>query len=396
MFQKNAEFVLVKQMKIYLDNGATTSVAKEAVKAMLPYFAEKYGNPSSLHSFGNEAKIALDNSRAAIAKKLNCLPEEIIFTASGSEANNLAIKGTAFANKKKGSHIITTKIEHPCVLGTCNYLFIKGFKITYLDVDKEGLVNLDQLRKEITDKTVLISIMHANNEIGTIQPIEEAAKIAKEKGILFHTDAVQSFTKVPIDLGKLKNIDLLSMSSHKIHGPKGVGALFVRKGVKLEKQIHGGKHEFDLRAGTENVPGIVGFAKASEIIKKEDIERMIKLRDRLITGLLKKIPDCQLNGSREKRLCNNANIAFNFIEGESILLELDSRGIAVSTGSACSTHSLKPSHVLMALGLKHEVAHGSIRFTLSKYTTQEEIDYVIEETAKAVERLRKISPLVKG
>ena len=381
-------------MKVYLDNAATTKTAPEVAKAMQPYFTKVYGNASSLHKFGRDAKDALEHSREIIAKKINALPEEIIFTSCGTESDNLAIKGIAYSFGK--GHIITSKIEHPAILETCKQLEKEGFKVTYLDVDEEGRVNLEQLKKNITKETILVTIMHANNEIGTIEPIEEIGNLCKEKNVIFHTDAVQSFTKVPIDVRKT-NIDLISMSSHKIHGPKGVGALFVRNELKnkLKKQNTGGHHEFDLRAGTENIPGIVGFAKAVELTNDGHIEHMKKLRDTLIKGLLE-IKETQLNGPIEKRLCNNVSVSFHFIEGESILLRLDAKGIAVSTGSACSSQSLEPSHVLIAIGLKHEIAHGTIRFSLSRFTTEKEIDYTIKNVKKIVENLRKISPLYKG
>jgi len=380
-------------MKVYLDNGATTKVAPEVVKAMIPYFTEQYGNASSLHGFGQAAKEALDNARAVIAKRINAEPEEIIFTSGGTESNNLAIKGIAYAHKDKGNHIITSKIEHPAVLAACATLEREGFKISYIDVDKEGFVKLGQLEKTITDKTILVTIMHANNEVGTIEPIKEIGEICKKHKVIFHSDAVQSFTKVPIDIKKI-NVDLVSLSSHKIHGPKGVGALYIRKGIKIKKLADGGGHEFRIRAGTENIPGIVGFAKAVELVKEKDIQHMTKLRDTLIAELLA-IPHTQLNGSKKERLCNNVNISFHYIEGESLLMSLDDNGIAVSTGSACSSHSLTPSHVLMALGLKAEIAHGSIRFTLSKYTTEKEINYTIKIVKEVVEKLRKFSPLAR-
>jgi len=376
-------------MKVYLDNGATTEVSPEVVRAMQPYFTKKYGNASSLHQFGRETKEALDNSRKVIAKKLNAHFEEIVFTSGGSESDNSAIKGVAYASE--GNQIITSKIEHPAVLETCRALEEEGFKVDYLDVDEEGFVNIQQLEKLITKKTILVSIIHGNNEVGVIQDIQKIGEICKENGVLFHTDAVQSFTKVPIDV-RAVNIDLLSLSSHKIHGPKGIGALYVRKGIKLNKLIHGGHHEFNLRAGTENIPGVVGFAKAADLLKFKDIEKMIKLRDYLIKELLK-IENTKLNGSLDARLCNNVNISFGFVEGESLLLHLDNKGIAVSTGSACSSQSLEPSHVLMAMGLSHETAHGSIRFTLSKYNKKEEIDYVIKQVNSVVQNLRRISPL---
>ena len=380
--------------RIYLDHGATTPVDKEVVKAMLPYLTEKFGNASSIHSFGQEAKDALESSRERIAKKLGAKPNEIIFTSGGSESDNLAIKGVAHAYRKKGNHIITSSIEHPAVLGTCKSLAEEGFDITYLEVDKEGFVKPDDVERAITKKTILVSIMHANNEIGTIEPIEEIGKICKSKGVLFHTDAVQSFTKVPIDVNKM-NIDLLSISAHKIYGPKGVGALYIREGVKIKKMIDGGHHEFDMRAGTENIPGIVGFAKAVELTNENQIKYMTNLRNKLIKGLLK-IPDTILNGPDRKnlsrRLCNNVNISFKFVEGESILLRLDDKGIAVSTGSACSSRSLKPSHVLLAIGLPPQIAHSSIRFTLGRENTIQEINYTIKTTKEVVEELRKLSP----
>ncbi|MDD5178257.1 MAG: cysteine desulfurase family protein [Candidatus Nanoarchaeia archaeon] len=374
-------------MRVYLDNAATTKVDDEVIKAMNPYFNKIYGNASSLHSFGNEAKNALENSRRIIAEKINADTSEIIFVASGTEADNLAILGTAFL-KEKG-HILTTKIEHPAVLETCKELEKRGFQVTYLDVDKEGFIKNfeDNLRKD----TILVSVMHANNEIGTIQNIERIGKICREKNIVFHSDCVQSFTKESIDVKKM-NLDLASFSSHKIHGPKGVAALYIRKGIKLKRIIYGGHHELNIRPGTENIPGIVGFAKASQLLNKNEIERTTKLRNKLIDGLLK-IPDTKLNGSRERRLCNNVNVSFKYVEGESLLLYLDEKGIAVSTGSACSSQTLEPSHVLLAIGLPHEIAHGTIRFSLSKYTTEKEIDYTIKSVKEVVEKLRKISPI---
>ncbi len=385
----------MKKMKIYMDNGATTQVSKEVVRAMNKYFTEVYGNASSLHKFGREAKEALEESRRTIAKAINAEPEEIIFTSGGTESDNLAIKGVAYANKNKGNHIITSKIEHPAVLSTLKELGREGFMVSYINVDREGFVDLKELEKNITDKTILITIMHANNEIGTIEPIDKIAEIAKKHNIVFHSDAVQSFTKVPIDVKKI-GLDLMSFSGHKIHGPKGVGALYVKKGTALNKQAFGGRHEFNLRAGTENMPGIVGFAKAADMAMEkfdERIKHMTRLRNLLIDNITKKIPDTQLNGPKDRRLCNNANIAFNFIEGESLLMQLDMNGIAVSTGSACSSQSLKPSHVLMAIGLKHEVAHGTIRFTLSEYNTEKEINYTVDNLTEIVKKLRKISPL---
>lgn len=380
-------------MKVYLDNGATTMVDPEVVKTITPLFTENYGNASSLHQYGSDAKDTLDEAREVIASKINASPEEIIFTSGGSESNNTAISGylKQYPGKK---HIITSIIEHPSVLGLFRELKMsEGYDVTYIGVDKEGIIKMDELKKAVRKDTALISIMHANNEIGTIQPIEEIGKLCKEKGIIFHSDCVQSFTKVPIDVKKL-NIDFASFSAHKVHGPKGVGALYVKKGIKFKKLIHGGHHEFNKRAGTENIPGIVGFAKAVELATPKHIVEMKKLRDKLINGLLS-IKDTQLNGSKEKRLCNNVNISFNYIEGEGLLLHLDMEGIAVSTGSACSSQSLKPSHVLMALGLSAEVAHGSIRFTLSRFTTDDEIDYTIEKMKSIVKLLRGMSPLAK-
>jgi cysteine desulfurase len=378
-------------MKIYLDNAATTQVAPEVMKVIEEYCTEKYGNASSLHSFGREARDALEKARAVIAKSINAEPDEIIFTASGTEADNMAIKEIAFQHLKDKNHIITSKIEHPAVLETCRFLEKMGFEIKYLDVDREGFVDLKQLEDSITNKTCLVSIMHANNEIGTIQPIDKIGEICRKKGVIFHTDAVQSFTKVPIDVKKIK-VDLISLSGHKIHGPKGIGVLYKRKNVKIGALIHGGGHEFGLRSGTENVAGAAGFAKAVELVKKEDIEKMKKLRDKLIDGLMK-IPETILNGSKDKRLCNNVNVAFKYIEGEALVLRLDDEGIAASTGSACSSKSLLPSHVLLAIGLKPQEAHGSLRLTLSRYTTEKEIDYALKIISQVVEELRKISPL---
>lgn len=373
--------------KIYLDNGATTKVDSKVVKVMQKIFTKNYGNPSSLHQFGQDAHNYLEEARITIANKLNAKPEEIIFTSGGTESDNLAIKGAAYLNGK--GHIITSKIEHPAVLNTCKELEKQGFTVTYLNVDKFGLINLKELEESVKENTFLISIMHANNEIGTIQPIDEIGKIAKKYNILFHTDAVQSFIKVPIDVTKI-NIDMISLSSHKIHGPKGVGTLYVKSGLKLKPLIDGGNHERKLRAGTENVPGIVGFAEATKL--EPQLDYIKKLRDKLILGLLE-IPNSQLNGHPEKRLVNNVSISFNFVEGEGILFSLDQKGIAVSTGSACSSHSLEPSHVLLAIGLKHEIAHGTIRFTLSKFNTEEEIDFTIKNVKSIIEYLRKMSPV---
>jgi len=378
-------------MKVYLDNGATTRTDPEVVDIMLPFFTEHYGNASSLHGHGDTAAQALQKARETVGRKINASADEIIFTSGGTESDNLAIKGLAYENKGRKDHIITSKIEHPAVINTCKQLEKEGFRVTYQDVDKEGFINPKDVEKSITDKTFLVSIMHANNEIGTIEPIEEIARICKRHNVIFHTDAVQSFGKVPIDV-RQTNIDLLSASAHKIHGPKGIGMLYVKKGVKLQRISDGGGQEFKLRAGTENVVGAVGFAKAVELAKESDCIDMAALRDKLIKGLLE-IPDTVLNGPREKRLCNNVNISFKHVEGESLLFMLNDHGIEVSTGSACSSKSLEPSYVLLAIGLKHEVAHGSIRFTLSKYTTEEEINYTIRTVKEIVEKLRSISPL---
>ncbi len=382
-------------MKIYLDNAATTPVAKEVLEAMLPYFSEKFGNGSSIHSYGREAKEAIEKSREKIADKLNAKPDEIIFTSGGTESNNWALKGIALASKNLKSngkpHIITTKIEHSCVLNSAKFLEKNGFEVTYLDVDKYGLVETKKFEEAIRKDTVLASVIHGNNEIGTVQNIGEIGKICREHEIYFHTDACQSFTKEDIDVKK-QNLDMVTINAHKIYGPKGVGALYVRGGVKIEPLLNGGGHERNLRSGTENVAGIVGFAKASEIITKQSIERMRNLRDYLSRRVLEEIPKSRLNGHPTKRLCNNANFAFRNIEGESMLMLLDNAGISVSTGSACSSRSLEPSHVLTAIGLPPEESHGSLRVTLGIYNTQEEIDYTIENLKKIVGRLRNLSP----
>jgi cysteine desulfurase len=381
-------------MKVYLDNGATTKVDPRVVEDMLPYFLEGYGNASSLHTPGQYAAKALDESRKVIASSLGAKPEEIIFTSGGTESDNLALKGTAYANKDKGDHIITTKIEHPAVLKACESLEKQGFKVTYLGVDGDGMIDMGELEKSITPKTVLVSIMHANNEIGTVQDLDSIGKLCRQKGVLFHTDAVQSFTKEAVDVSKT-SVDLISLSSHKIHGPKGVGVLYVRNGTSIAPISDGGGHEFKKRAGTENVSGAVGFAKAVEIAEQMDCAQMERLRGKLMQKLLE-IPHTRLNGHKDKRLCNNVNISFDYIEGEALLMMLNDKGVAVSTGSACSTKSLKPSHVLLAIGLKPETAHGSIRFTLSKYTTEEEIDYTIKSVKEVVGKLREMSPLVEN
>ncbi|NLY86340.1 MAG: cysteine desulfurase NifS [Tissierellia bacterium] len=380
---------------IYMDNAATTPVKKEVLEEMLPYFTEKYGNPSSVYSLGSMSKRAVEDAREKVAKALGANPREIFFTGGGSESDNWAIKGVAFANYDKGNHIITSKIEHHAILHTCEYLEKKGFEVTYLDVDEYGIVDLEQLRNAITDKTILISIMFANNEIGTIQPIKEIGEIAKEKNIYFHTDAVQAIGNIKIDVKEL-NIDLLSLSAHKFYGPKGIGALYVRQGVKIDPLITGGAQERKRRAGTENVPAIVGLGKAIELAYtnfEEKNNRLIKLRDMLIEKIKSNIDYVRLNGHPVKRLPGNVNMCFQFIEGESLLLSLDMEGIAASSGSACTSGSLDPSHVLLAIGLSHEIAHGSLRLTLGDFNTEEEIDYVVEKLVKIVERLRSMSPL---
>jgi len=378
-------------MKIYADYAATTPVDSKVLEAMRPYFTERFGNASSLHFWGEEAKKALDESRAIIARALGVKPEEIIFTSGGTESNNLALKGVAFANRKKGKHIVTTAIEHHCVIHACKRLEKQGFSVTYLPVDKEGVVNPKDVEKAIQKDTILVSVMYANNEVGTIQPIKEIAEICKRHNVLFHTDAVQAFGKIHLDM---KNIDLLSISSHKIYGPKGVGALYIRKGTEIEPILDGGGHEFGLRSGTENVAGIVGFAKATELIFKnldKEAKRQIKLRDRLIERVLK-IPNTTLNGHRTKRLPNNANFRFKFIEGESLILRLSEKGIAASTSSACSSKTLEPSHVLLAMGVPKADAHGSLRITIGKNTTEKDIVYIVKTLKKIVEELRRISP----
>ncbi len=383
-------------MKIkYFDHAATTKLNEDVLKEMLPYLTEEYGNPSSIYSLGRSNKKAIEDAREKVAKVFNADAKEIYFTGSGSESDNTAIKGVAYANRKKGNHIITTKIEHPAVLDTCKSLEKDGFEVTYLNVDSEGLVDLEELKNAITDKTILITIMFANNEIGTIQPIEEIGKIAKQHKIYFHTDAVQAVGNIDIDVNKL-NIDLLSLSAHKFYGPKGVGALYVRKTVRFNKFIDGGHQERNKRAGTENVAGIVGLSKAIEMAceKLEENNRHLKeLRDLYISEIEAKIPYVKLNGHREKRLPGNANISFKFIEGESLLLNLDIKGICASSGSACTSGSLDPSHVLLAIGLIHEVAHGSLRVTFGIENTKEDVIELISELEEIVNRLREMSPL---
>lgn len=380
---------------IYLDNAATTKTAPEVVEAMLPYFTEFYGNASSVYSFAGNSKEAMSKARESIANALGAKENEIYFTAGGSEADNWALKATAEAYKAKGNHIITTKIEHHAILHTCEYLEKNGYEVTYLDVDENGVVKLDQLKKAIRPTTILISVMFANNEIGTMEPIKEIGEIAKEKGILFHTDAVQAFGQVPINVDEL-NIDMLSSSGHKLNGPKGIGFLYIRKGVKIRSFVHGGAQERKRRAGTENIPGIVGYGAAVERAirtMKERTDKEIELRDYLIDRVLKEVPYTRLNGHRTNRLPNNANFSFQFVEGESLLIMLDQHGICGSSGSACTSGSLDPSHVLLAIGLPHEIAHGSLRLTLSEETTKEDIDFVIEVIKEIVARLRSMSPL---
>ena len=380
---------------IYLDNAATTRTAPEVVEAMLPYFSELYGNPSSIYSIAQKSKEAITKGREQIAAVLGTNPENIYFTAGGSESDNWALKATFDAFKSKGNHIITTKIEHHAILHTCEYLEKQGARITYLNVDKNGVVDLEELKAAITPETILISVMFANNEIGTIQPIKEIGKIAKEHNILFHTDAVQAFGQVPINVDEL-GVDMLSSSGHKINGPKGIGFLYIRKGVKIRSFVHGGAQERKRRAGTENVPGIVGYGKAAEMAASTMPERTakeIELRDYMISRILKEIPLCRLNGDPVKRLPNNVNISFEFIEGESMLIMLDMNGICASSGSACTSGSLDPSHVLLAIGLPHEVAHGSLRLTLGADTTKEDIDFTVDKIKEIVAKLRSMSPL---
>ena len=380
----------------YMDYSATTYVKPEVLDAMMPFFTEKFGNPSSFYGISRETKMAVDNARAQVAKAINCDPNEVYFTGGGSEADNWAIKGIATAHMKNGNHIITTKIEHHAVLHTCEFLEKFGFEVTYLDVNEEGFIDLKQLESAITDKTILVSIMFANNEIGTIQPIKEIGAICREKKVLFHTDAVQAIGSVPVDVKEM-NIDLLSLAGHKLYGPKGIGALYIRKGVRIDNLIHGGGQERGRRAGTENIPGVVGLGKAIEIATEnieENRARLTVLRDKLIDGVLERIPYARLNGPRgDKRLPGNSNISFEFIEGESILLSLDFEGICASSGSACTSGSLDPSHVLLAIGLPHEKAHGSLRTTLGAASTEEDVEKLLNELPPIIERLRNMSPL---
>ena len=381
--------------RIYLDNAATTAVSPEVLEAMLPYFTQCFGNPSSIHSTGRDARRVVDAARRQVAAAIGAQPQEIYFTAGGSESDNWAIKGTAFAKKSRGNHIITSAIEHHAVLHTCAWLEKQGFEVTYLPVDEFGRVRVEDVEKAITDKTILITIMAANNEIGTIQPIAEIGKLAHDKGILFHTDAVQAIGAMPIDVNAM-HIDMLSMSGHKFHGPKGIGALYIRKGVKIDQYLHGGAQERGQRAGTENLAGIVGMGKAIEIATQhleENAARLTVLRDKLIDGILAEIPDVRLNGHRTQRLPNNVNVSVRYVEGEALLLRLDLAGIAGSSGSACTSGSLDPSHVLLAIGLPHEIAHGSLRLSLGTDTTEAEIDEVLDKLPGIVKNLRDMSPL---
>ena len=381
--------------KVYFDHSATTSVDPRVVEAMLPFLYEKYGNPSSIHSFGRETKVALEEARETVAEFLKVRAADIYFTSGGTESDNLAIKGVAYELKHKGNHIITSKIEHHAVLHSCEALEKEGFEITYLNPDKYGMTHPESVEKAITKNTILISIMHANNEVGTINPIEEIGKIAQSKGIIFHTDAVQTFGKLPLNLSKLP-IDLMAISGHKIYGPKGIGALYIRKGVRLAQLMHGGGHERNRRAGTENIPGIIGLAKAVELrqqsFKKEN-ELVKKLRVRLAEGIAKEIPRAILNGHPEQRLAGHLNLSFQGIEGEALLLSLDLKGIAASSGSACTSGSIDPSHVLLAMGVKPELARSSIRFSLGKDNTEEDVDYTLQILPEIVNRLRSMSAI---
>lgn len=387
--------IMASQKMVYMDHSATTATDPDVVKAMLPWFSLMYGNPSSLYKIALESKTAIDDARKKVASALGAEHKEIYFTSGGTESDNWALVGVAFANRKKGDHIITSAIEHHAVLHTCKYLEKQGFKVTYLPVDKDGRIQTDDLRAAITDRTILVSVMFANNEIGTIQPVKEIGSVCRERGVLFHTDAVQAVGNLSIDVAEMK-IDLLSLSAHKFYGPKGVGALYIRKGVRIDSYLHGGAQERRKRAGTENVPGIVGLGVAIEKAVQNidnNVSRIRTLRDKLLDKILDEIPNTRLNGDRNDRLPGNINISFQFIEGESLLLLLDNAGIAASTGSACSSGSLEPSHVLLATGLPAEIAHGSLRLTLGLENTDEDVSYVFSEIKKAVERLRVMSPL---
>ncbi len=380
---------------VYFDNAATTKLDKNVLESMLPYLADSYGNPSSIYKLAQKNRIAIENARSSIASIFNAKPNEIYFTSGGTESDNWALKCIAQAYQKKGKHIITSSIEHHAVLHSCKYLETQGFRVTYLPVDKDGLIDLEKLKDNICDDTILISIIFANNEIGTIQPIEEIGEIAHEHNIIFHTDAVQAVGSIAIDVEKM-NIDAMSLSAHKFYGPKGIGALYLRKNVKIISFMDGGAQEFSKRGGTENVPGIIGMAKALEVAYENLDENNIfltKLRDKLIKNILENVPHCRLNGHRYKRLPNNVNISFEFIEGESLLLLLDSKGFFASSGSACTSGSLDPSHVLLAIGLPHEIAHGSLRITLGKYNTSKEVDSFLTELPEIIRKLRDMSPL---
>ena len=383
-------------MKVYMDNAATTKLSPDVLNAMMPYLTDIYGNASSVHAFGREAREGVEHARNQVAAAINAFPDEIFFTAGGTESDNMAIKGVAHKYAKKGKHIITTAIEHHAVLHTCEALEKEGYEVTYLPVDEDGLISVEQVRAAMRDDTLLVTVMFANNEVGTIEPIAEIGALCRERNVLFHTDAVQAVCHIPIDV-RAKNIDLMSISAHKFHGPKGIGALYCRKGIVLEPVIVGGAQERKRRAGTENVAGIVGLGAAIERAHKNmsaDMARVSALRDKLISGILKDIPHVKLNGHPTQRLPQNVNFSIRYIEGESILLMLDINGIAASSGSACTSGSLDPSHVLLAMGIPHEIAHGSLRLTLSDMTTDEEVDYVLETLTKTVKRLRDMSPLV--
>jgi len=384
--------------RVYLDYAATTPTHPEVVKAMLPHFTESFGNPSSIYSYGQEAKGAIEEARERVAALIGAREDEIVFTSGGTESDNFAIKGAAFAQKDKRNHIITSTIEHHAILETCHFLERRGYKVTYLPVDEYGLVDPEELRNAITDQTALVSVMHANNEIGTIQPIEKLAKIVREAGVYFHTDAVQAVGHIPVNVDEL-GVDMLSMSGHKLYGPKGIGALYIRKGTRLVPFMHGGGQERSRRGGTENVPAIAGFGKATELAQQaisEEGPRLTVLRDCLIKRILEQIKDTRLNGHPEKRLPNNVNVSISYVEGESMLLNLDLESICASTGSACSSSSLEASHVLLALGLTHEHAHSSLRFTMGKWTTEQDIDHVMKTLPQIVAKLRAMSPLLKG
>lgn len=381
--------------RIYLDYAATAPCDPEVLRAMEPYFFEKFGNPASIHSFGQEAKKAMEDSREVLASFLGAQSSEIVITSGGTESNNTVIKGVAYALESKGNHIITSAIEHHAITEPCKFLEKKGFKITYVGVDKNGLVNPEDIKKAITDKTILVSIMHANNEIGSIQPIAEIGKITREKGIYLHTDAVQTVGHIPVNVNEL-NVDFLSLSAHKFYGPKGIGALYVRKGTRFERFMHGGDQEQGRRASTQNTPGIVGMAKAIDLCAQkmqDEAGFQVKLRDKLLKQIPEEIPDVRLNGHPTQRLPNNVNFSIKYIEGESILLSLDMLGIAASTGSACTSTSLEPSHVLLAIGLDHATAHGSLRITMGRWTKEQDVDYLLENLPKVVGKLRAMSPL---